>query len=81
MEVESTYRFMEATGCPGIGDGSVTEELLHIVITAYFEGGRGHPAPYGPRNRWKIVSWDATTRQGSKLSCLLKTAERALLYF
>lgn len=39
MEVESTYRFMEATGCPGIGDGSVTEELLHIVITAYFEGG------------------------------------------
>lgn len=38
IEVEYTYKYMEAVGCPQTGDGQVTEEFLHIVTTAYFEG-------------------------------------------
>lgn len=38
IEVEYTYKYMEATGCPGVEAGEVTEEFLHIVTTAYFEG-------------------------------------------
>lgn len=38
IEVEYTYKYMEAVGCPGVEAGEVTEEFLHIVTTAYFEG-------------------------------------------
>lgn len=38
IEVEYTYKYMEAVGCPGLESGELTEELLHIVTTAYFEG-------------------------------------------
>ena len=38
IEVEYTYRYMEAVGCPGTGSREITEEFLHIVTTAYFEG-------------------------------------------
>ncbi|MDO5548538.1 MAG: TetR/AcrR family transcriptional regulator [Eubacteriales bacterium] len=38
LEVEYTYKYMETVGCPGVEAGTVTEELLHIVTTAYFEG-------------------------------------------
>lgn len=38
IEVEYTYKYMEAVGCPGVEAGAVTEEFLHIVTTAYFEG-------------------------------------------
>lgn len=38
IEVEYTYKYMEAAGCPGVDEGDVTEEFLHIVTTAYFEG-------------------------------------------
>lgn len=38
IEVEYTYKYMEAVGCPSVEAGEVTEEFLHIVTTAYFEG-------------------------------------------
>lgn len=38
IEVEYTYKYMEVTGCPEVESGEVTEEFLHIVTTAYFEG-------------------------------------------
>lgn len=38
IEVEYTYKYMEAVGCPGVVAGEITEEFLHIVTTAYFEG-------------------------------------------
>ncbi len=38
VEVESTYRYMEVIGCENIKRGIVTEEFLHIITTAYFEG-------------------------------------------
>lgn len=38
IEVEYTYKYMEAVGCPGIEAGAITEDFLHIVTTAYFEG-------------------------------------------
>ena len=38
VEVEYTYKYMETIGCPAkIGD-TMTETVLHIVTTAYFEG-------------------------------------------
>ncbi|MDD6662115.1 MAG: TetR/AcrR family transcriptional regulator [Lachnospiraceae bacterium] len=38
IEVDYTYKYMEATGYPRkIGD-ALTENLLHLVTTAYFEG-------------------------------------------
>lgn len=38
IEVEYTYKYMEAVSCPMPGEGRITEEILHIVTTAYFEG-------------------------------------------
>ncbi len=38
IEVEYTYKYMETVGCAGVEAGAVTEEFLHIVTTAYFEG-------------------------------------------
>lgn len=38
IEVEYTYKFMETVGCAGVEAGEVTEDFLHIVTTAYFEG-------------------------------------------
>ena len=38
IEVESTYRYMEVIGCENVKRGIVTEEFLHIITTAYFEG-------------------------------------------
>lgn len=38
IEVEYTYKYMETVGCPGVEAGEVTEEFLHIVTTAYYEG-------------------------------------------
>lgn len=38
IEVEYTYRYMEVIGCESIKRGVVTEDFLHIITTAYFEG-------------------------------------------
>lgn len=38
IEVEYTYKYMEVIGCPGISNGSVTEDFLHLVLTSYFSG-------------------------------------------
>ena len=37
IEVEYTYRYMEATGFPAHLSDTVTEKLLHIVTTSRFE--------------------------------------------
>lgn len=37
IEVEYTYKYMEVIGCPSVVSGTVTEEFLHIITTAYFE--------------------------------------------
>lgn len=36
IEVEYTYKYMEAIGCESIKEGIVTEEFLHIITSAYF---------------------------------------------
>ena len=38
IEVEYTYKYMEAVGYPEQMGGTLTETVLHIVTTAYFEG-------------------------------------------
>lgn len=38
VEVDYTYKYMEATGCPAQLGDAMTETVLHIVTTAYFEG-------------------------------------------
>ncbi len=38
VEVDYTYKYMEAIGCPEQMGGTMTETVLHIVTTAYFEG-------------------------------------------
>ncbi len=38
IEVRYTFKYMEAVGCPTEVDPSMTENLLHIVSTSYFEG-------------------------------------------
>lgn len=38
IEVEYTYKFMETVGGHSVREGEITEEFLHIVTTAYFEG-------------------------------------------
>ena len=38
IEVEYTYKYMEATGCKSVASGAVTEEVIHLVVTAYFNG-------------------------------------------
>ena len=37
IEVEYTYRYMEAAGCPARLGDALTEQLLHIVTTSRFE--------------------------------------------
>lgn len=37
IEVEYTYKYMEAAGCPVQTEGALTERLLHIVTTSRFE--------------------------------------------
>ena len=38
MEVEYTYQYMEVIGCESVKSGQVTEEFIHIIVTAYFNG-------------------------------------------
>ena len=38
IEVEYTYKYMEVIGCESVRSGQVTEDLIHIVTTAYFNG-------------------------------------------
>lgn len=38
VEVEYTYRYMEVIGCESLQSGEVTEEFIHMVVTAYFNG-------------------------------------------
>ena len=37
IEVEYTYKYMEAVGCPEPSGGTLTQMLLHIVTTSRFE--------------------------------------------
>ena len=38
IEVEYTYKCMEVIGCESVKSGQVTEEFIHIIVTAYFNG-------------------------------------------
>ena len=38
IEVSYTYKYMEVIGCESVRSGQVTEDLIHIVTTAYFNG-------------------------------------------
>ena len=38
IEVDYTYKYMEVIGCETVKSGLVTEEFVHIVVTAYFNG-------------------------------------------
>jgi AcrR family transcriptional regulator len=38
IEVKYTYDYMEVIGCESIKRGVVTEDFLHIITTAFFEG-------------------------------------------
>ena len=38
IEVDYTYKYMEVIGCESVASGFVTEEFIHIVVTAYFNG-------------------------------------------
>ena len=38
IEVDYTYRYMEVIGCESVKSGLVTEEFIHIIVTAYFNG-------------------------------------------
>lgn len=38
IEVDYTYKYMEVIGCESVKSGIVTEEFIHIVVTAYFNG-------------------------------------------
>lgn len=38
IEVEYTYKYMEVIGCESVKSGLVTEEFIHIIVTAYFNG-------------------------------------------
>lgn len=38
IEVDYTYKYMEVIGCESVTSGLVTEEFIHIVVTAYFNG-------------------------------------------
>lgn len=37
IEVDYTYKYMEAIGLPSMGEGVLTREFLHIVTTSYFD--------------------------------------------
>ena len=36
--MEYTYKYMEVIGCESVTSGLVTEEFIHIIVTAYFNG-------------------------------------------
>lgn len=38
IEVDYTYKYMEVIGCGSVKSGLVTEEFIHIIVTAYFNG-------------------------------------------
>ena len=38
IEVDYTYKYMEVIGCESVKSGQVTEEFIHIIVTAYFNG-------------------------------------------
>ena len=38
IEVSYTYKYMEVIGCESVRSGQVTEDLIHIVTIAYFNG-------------------------------------------
>ena len=38
IEVEYTYQYMGVIGCESVKSGQVTEEFIHIIVTAYFNG-------------------------------------------
>ena len=38
IEVDYTYKYMEVIGCESVKSGIVTEEFIHIIVTAYFNG-------------------------------------------
>lgn len=38
IEVDYTYKYMEVIGCESVKSGLVTEEFVHMVVTAYFNG-------------------------------------------
>ena len=38
IEVDYTYKYMEVIGCESVRSGQITEDLIHIVTTAYFNG-------------------------------------------
>ena len=38
IEVEYTYKYMEVIGCESVKSGLVTEEFIHIIVIAYFNG-------------------------------------------
>lgn len=37
IETDYTYKYMEATGCPKVGDDATTQMVLHMVLTAHIE--------------------------------------------
>ena len=38
IEVDYTYKYIEVIGCESVKSGLITEEFIHIVTTAYFNG-------------------------------------------
>lgn len=38
IEVEYTHYYMDTIGCESVSSGIVSEDFLHIIITAYLEG-------------------------------------------
>ena len=38
IEVDYTYKYMAVIGCESVKCGIVTEEFIHIIVTAYFNG-------------------------------------------
>lgn len=38
IEADYTYKYMEVIHCDSVRSGAVTEEFIHMVITAYFNG-------------------------------------------
>ena len=38
IEADYTYKYMEVIGCDSVKSGAVTEDFIHMIITAYFNG-------------------------------------------
>ena len=38
IEVDYTYKYLAVIGCESVKCGIVTEEFIHIIVTAYFNG-------------------------------------------